>query len=311
MELLSKNFPKTEVEFDQMFATEESCKSYLYAHKWPDGFKCQACGHTHCWQSKRKLYICSKCEHQHSLTQGTVMENTQKPLRLWFKAIWLYTSRKSGVSAKSLQALLGISYNTAFNWLHKLRKASQREDRDKLSGRVEVDEFYYGGVLKGGKPGRGSENKTAVAVAIERETNGSIGRIRMKKVADCSSDSLKLFIAENVAENALVVTDGWSGYKNLDFETSYKHQVDNPDKDKSPLPGVHRSISLFKRLMLGTYQGRVEHAYLDQYLEEFTFRFNRRKSKFVGKKFMRMVAQVVASAYFTVNQLVDFFTGGI
>lgn len=309
MELIASNFPKTEVEFDKMFATEENCKSYLFAHKWPEGFKCQKCGHEHSWVSKRGLYICSKCEHQHSLTQGTVMENTQKPLRLWFKAIWHYTSRKSGISAKSLQGLLGISYNTAFNWLHKLRKASQRQDREKLSGRVEVDEFYYGGVHKGGKPGRGSENKTAVAVAIERGADGTIGRIRMKRISDCSAQSLKQFITDNVAPDTQIITDGWSGYKNLDFDTNFKHEVD--DKQASPLPGVHRSISLFKRLMLGTYQGRVEHAYLDQYLEEFTFRFNRRKSKYVGMKFMRMLVQVATAGYYSTNQIVTLFTGGV
>lgn len=311
MSRVSDNFPKTELEFDSMFGEEAQCRSYLYEHKWPSGFKCEICGHTEHWQSKRGHYICQKCQRQHSLTQGTVMANTQKPLKVWFKAIWYYTSRKSGVNAKNLQELLGISYQTAFDWLHKLRKASKREDREKLSGRVEVDEFYYGGHQKGGKPGRGSENKTAIAVAIERSEKGEIGRIRMEVLPDCSTTSLEGFIKENIELNTEVVTDGWTGYNTLNDKGEFNHQIEVVEKDQSPLPGVHRSISLFKRLMLGTYQGRVEHKYLNQYLEEFTFRFNRRKSKFVGKKFMRMVTQVALSAYFTVNQIVEIFTGNV
>lgn len=310
MPLLSEKFPKNELEFDTMFSDEAKCRSYLFAHKWPEGFKCEVCGHTKSWQSKRGHNICQSCERQHSLTQGTVMANTQKPLKLWFKAIWYYTSRKSGVNAKNLQELLGISYQTAFDWLHKLRKASKRDQRAMLSGRVEVDEFYYGGHQKGGKRGRGSENKTAIAVAIERSDDGEIGRIRMEVLSDCSTQSLEGFIKDNVELNTEIVTDGWSGYNTLNEKGEFKHDIEVVEKDESPLPGVHRSISLFKRLMLGTYQGRVEHKYLNQYLEEFTFRFNRRKSKYIGKKFMRMVTQVAASSYFTVQQIVEIFTGG-
>lgn len=311
MTLISENFPKNELEFDEMFSNEEQCKSYLFFHKWPSGFQCDSCGHTKSWLSKRGHYICRSCERQHSLTQGTVMSNTQKPLRVWFKAIWYYTSRKSGVNAKNLQELLGLSYQTAFDWLHKLRKASKREERSKLSGRVEVDEFYYGGHLKGGKRGRGSENKTAIAVAIERSEAGEIGRIRMEVLTDCSTISLERFIKDNIELNTEIVTDGWSGYNTLDEKGEFKHEIEVIEKDQSPLPGVHRSISLFKRLMLGTYQGRVEHKYLNQYLEEFTFRFNRRKSKYIGKKFMRMITQVAVSAYFSVQQIAEIFTGDI
>jgi hypothetical protein len=136
--------------------------------KWPDGFVCKKCGHKQYWLSSRNLYICTQCEHQHSLTAGTIMDSSKKPITYWFKAMWWFTTRKSGINAVNLKELLGFgSYGTAWTWLQKLRRCTIRHEREKLSGRVEVDEFFIGG-KRSGKRGRGAEGKTIVAIAVER-----------------------------------------------------------------------------------------------------------------------------------------------
>ena len=165
---ITEDFPKNEIEFDQRFSNPKACYQYLFKQKWPNGFICKKCGHRKYWLSSRKLYICTRCEHQHSLTASTIMDSSKKPITYWFKAMWWFTTRKSGINAVNLKELLGLgSYGTAWCWLQKLRCCTIRQDREKLSGRVEVDEFFIGG-QKSGKRGRGAEGKTIVAVAVER-----------------------------------------------------------------------------------------------------------------------------------------------
>jgi len=167
---LTEYFPNSEIEFDQRFSNTEACYEYLARIKWPDGYTCEKCGHKAYWLSSNNIYICKRCEHQISLTAGTIMHGTKKPITYWFKAMWWFTTRKSGVNAVNLQELLGLgSYHTAWSWLQKLRRCTVRKDREKLSGRVEVDEFFIGG-KKAGKRGRGAEGKTIALVAIERYT---------------------------------------------------------------------------------------------------------------------------------------------
>jgi hypothetical protein len=165
---IAEDFPKSEIEFDQRFSKPEACFDYLFKQKWPDGFVCKKCGHKQYWLSSRNLYICTQCEHQHSLTAGTIMDSSKKPITYWFKAMWWFTTRKSGINAVNLKELLGFgSYGTAWTWLQKLRRCTIRHEREKLSGRVEVDEFVIGG-KRSGKRGRGAEGKTIVAIAVER-----------------------------------------------------------------------------------------------------------------------------------------------
>ena len=166
--IITEDFPKSEIEFDLRFLNPSACYDYLFSLKWPNGFVCKKCKNESYWISKRQLYICTKCEHQHSLTAGTIMDSSKKPITYWFKAMWWFTTRKSGINAVNLKELLGFgSYATAWHWLHKLRRCTIRQDRSKLSGRVEVDEFFIGG-KKSGKRGRGADGKTIVAVAVER-----------------------------------------------------------------------------------------------------------------------------------------------
>lgn len=165
---VTEDFPRSEIEFDQRFSQPQACFDYLFHQIWPNGFVCKKCGHTRYWLSSRNLYICTQCEHQHSLTAGTIMDSSKKPITYWFKAMWWFTTRKSGINAVNLKELLGFgSYGTAWTWLQKLRRCTIRHEREKLSGRVEVDEFFIGG-QRSGKRGRGAEGKSIVAIAVER-----------------------------------------------------------------------------------------------------------------------------------------------
>ena len=165
---ITEDFPKPEVEFHARFSDPKACYEYLFQHKWPEGFVCKRCCNEQHWHSKRKLYICTQCQHQHSLTAGTIMDSSKSPITHWFKAMWWFTTRKSGINAVNLKELMGFgSYGTAWTWLQKLRRCTIRHEREKLSGRVEVDEIFIGG-KRSGKRGRGAENKTIVAVAVER-----------------------------------------------------------------------------------------------------------------------------------------------
>jgi transposase-like protein len=303
---ITEDFPKSEIEFDMRFLNPDACYEYLFSIKWPNGFVCSQCNNQSYWISKRQLYICTACEHQHSLTAGTIMDSSKKPITYWFKAMWWFTTRKSGVNAVNLKELLGFgSYRTAWHWLQKLRRCTIRKDREKLSGRVEVDEFVIGG-QKSGKRGRGAEGKTLVVAAVERcDEKQEIGRIRLQVILDYSAYSLETFITENIQPGSKVATDSWSSYSSA-TKDQYQHVSINQSKegkDNDSLYGVHLIISLVKRLINGTHQGRFEPKYLQNYLDEYVFRFNRRKSKFIGKKFMRIVEQVVESSKIKWDQI--------
>jgi len=294
--IMTDDFPKNQAEFGKRFNNEQACYNYLLSLRWPQGFVCQRCDHDRHWQSATGLFICTRCEHQHSVTAGTIMHGTRKPLVLWFKAMWWFTTRKSGVNAINLQDLLGLgSYNTAWLWLQKLRSCTVLKSREKLTGTVEADEFYLGG-HRSGKRGRGAEHKCAVAIAVERK-NPKLGRVRLQVIDDCSAGELVPFVQTNVASGSCITTDGWPGYSALQG-SGYAHRrmLQNKAENKeSVMPGVHLVISLIKRLVLGTFQGRFEKKYLQRYLDEYVFRFNRRTSKSVGKKFLRIVQQAVVT----------------
>ncbi len=299
-----EDFPKSEIEFEDRFNTERSCYEYLFQMKWPTGFSCRKCNHEAYWVSSKNIYICTGCEHQHSLTAGTIMHQTKKPLRFWFKAMWWFTTRKSGINAINLKDLLGFgSYGTAWHWLQKLRCCTIRKGREKLSGRIEIDEFFIGGE-KPGKRGRGASGKTIVIAAVEKERH-KLGRIRLEVIPDCSSDSILPFIDKYIEPGSKIISDGWKGYYPIDASRYNHHQVNSSKADdkSSVLPGVHLIASLVKRLIIGTFQGRFDPKYLQNYLDEYVFRFNRRKSRSIGKKFMRIIQQAVDSIKITYSDV--------
>ena len=243
------------------------------------------------------LLECAACGVQTSVTAGTIFQDTRTPLPVWFRAMWWVTTQKNGASALGLQRVLGLkSYETAWTWLHKLRRAMVRPGRDLLTGRIEVDEGYVGGPEEG-LPGRLNLEKTLVVVAAQEDGKG-IGRIRMRQIPDASSESLIPFVQDSVAPGSVVHTDGWLGYSPLS-SNGYCHEVTYLKRNRKAaselLPRVHLVISHLKRWQLGTHQGAVSHQHLDYYLDEFTFRFNRRRSKSRGKLFYRLAQQAVAT----------------
>lgn len=292
------------MEFERRFSTEESCRSYLEQLRWPEGFQCPRCAGKKRWPIRESLFQCASCNYQITVTAGTLFQDTRLPLTIWFRAMWWVTSQKDGASALGLKRVLGCSYKTAWMLLHKFRRAMVRPGRDRLSGNVEVDETYLGG-LEEGLRGRQIERKALIAIAAQFEEN-RIGRIRMKRILDASAESLQTFIQESVEPDSIVHTDGWTGYSGLNSK-GYRHKIIVlARKRKSPsdlLPHVHRIASLLKRWLMGTHQGAISNEHLNYYLDEYVFRFNRRTSKYRGKLFYRLVQQAVQTPPVTFSRI--------
>ncbi len=239
--------------------------------------------------------ICSGCRFGTTVTAGTIFQDSHQLLTTWFRAMWWITNQKTGLSGLGLQRLLGLgSYRTAWMMLHKLRSAMVRPGRDRLSGTVEVDESYVGGIEEGVR-GRQTEKKSIIVVAAQEDGMG-IGRIRMCQVDDASSASLHSFVNISVEPGSTIRTDDWTGYHGLETK-GYRHEVISIKRSGKQahelLPRVHKVISLFKRWLMGTHQGAISHEHLTSYLNEFVFRFNRRTSTHRGKLFLRLAQQSV------------------
>ena len=302
------DYPRTMQEFDKWFSTEKDCIDFLQRLRWPEGFQCPTCNGTKGWEMADGLIRCSRCKQKASVLAGTIFHGTRKPLRLWFQAIWYITSQKFGGNALGLKRVLGLgSYQTAWSWLHKMRRAMVRPGRDKLHGIVEVDETLVGGEDRGGKRGRGAERKSIVVIALEIHEPIGYGRVRMKRVSDFSSDSLIPFVRDAVQLGSEVRTDSWRGYSELG-SLGYIHKKKNLAATGDPahvlMPGVHRISSLLKRWLLGTHQGAVSGKHLDYYLDEYTFRFNRRTSNARGMLFYRLIQQAVATSPCSYKEIV-------
>jgi len=292
---LVEDYPRDLLELEARFSNEAACREYLAQLRWPNGFRCRHCGGGKAWSVRGVLLECAACGAQTSVTAGTIFQDTRTPLPVWFRAMWWITTQKNGASALGLQRVLGLkNYETAWTWLHKLRRAMVRPGRDLLDGRIEVDEGYVGGPEEG-LLGRLNLKKTLVVVAVQEDGLG-IGRIRMRQISDASAESLVPFIQDSVVPGSIVHTDGWLGYSPLK-SNGFRHDVTYLKGHKKTaselLPRVHLVISHLKRWLLGTHQGAVSHKHLDYYLDEFTFRFNRRRSKSRGKLFFRLAQQAV------------------
>jgi len=304
-----KEYPMTFDEFTKRFATDEQCRDYLFRLRFPEGFICPKCHNSKAWEIGKTLFECSACGHQTSVIAGTIFQDTRTPLKTWFTAIWWITTQKNGASAKGLQQVLGLKkYETAWVWLHKIRKAMVFPNRIKLKGVVEVDETYIGSEEKDNKRGRGTENKVLVAIAIElgSENERKLGRVRMSVIPDASGSSLKAFVTNNVDKGGTVITDGWAGYSFLMSE-GYQHTIYSKKKADSKdklLPHVHMIISLLKRWILGTHQGAVTKKHLQAYLDEYVFRFNRRKATQRGLLFYRLLECAMNVPPVTYDELV-------
>ena len=298
-----EDYPRTLASLESRYSQEGDCLDYLFALRWPDGFCCPNCTNGRAWRSSRGLWLCSGCRRQVSVLAGTVFQDTHLPMRTWFRAMWYITSQKNGVSALGLQRVLGLgSYRSAWLMLHKLRQAMVRPGRQKLSGVVEVDETYWGSAEFGGATGRKTLSKVLIVVAAEADGK-RIGRIRMALIEDFDRKTLHRFIQDNIELGSTVCTDGLNSYRELN---GYIHnrKVQNLRQGGEPLlPRVHLVISLLKRWLLGTLQGSASDKYLDDYLNEFVFRFNRRRSASRGKLFYRLAQQAINAEPATYSML--------
>jgi transposase-like protein len=289
---MADEYPRTVMELESWFATEEACRDYLFALRWPQGFVCPRCGARQAWVMSRCLWLCQECRAQVSVTAGTIFQDSHLPLRVWLRAIWHVASQKNGVSALGLQRVLGLgSYKTAWAMLQKLRRAMVRPGRERLHGVVEVDETYWG-APEPGLIGRLTEDKALIIVGAEVD-GGGIGRVRLRRIPDLSRASLHVFVQEAIEPGSTVRTDGLHTYEGLEgYMHEQRIQREQPEGEHLS-PRVHRVVSLLKRWLMGTHQGAVQHEHLDYYLDEFTFRFNRRTSASRGKLFYRLVQQAV------------------
>lgn len=287
------DYPRDLLAFRDQFHSEDACRDYLIQLRWPQGLTCPKCAGRHFWKMGRGVFCCQGCQRHVSITAGTLFADTHKPLRLWFEALWHVTNQKYGASALGMQRILGLgSYHTAWHWLHKLRRAMVRPGRDRLAGTVEVDETFIGGE-RPGKRGRGAAGKTLVVIAAQA-AGTKIGRIRLARVVSASGNHLEAAVSQAVEPGSLVRTDGWAGYNGLN-DLGYEHEVirSKPAVGENLLPLAHRVAALLKRWLLGTHQGAVQPEHLDYYLDEFTFRFNRRTSGSRGLLFYRLLDQAV------------------
>ena len=304
---MDKEYPDTIREFFQMFPYEKACLNYLIALRWPTGFICPACNQASTpWHESRNRLACPLCRHKITVTAGTIFEKTRTPLTTWLEAAWHVTTAKNGLSAKTLERTLGTSYHAAWMMLQRFRAAMVSSERTKLTGTVEVDETLLGGEEHDGKRGRGAD-KDLVAIAVEIKEGKGFGRTRMRHISDASGASLIPFIQDGVSTDATLVTDGWSGYSKV-TECGCNREIrnisDSGDFAHVLMPGVHRLASLLKRWILSTHQGSVSDMHLQAYLEEYTFRFNRRNSKSRGLVFKRPIEHSLSSKPITQADIV-------
>ena len=290
------DFPKSLPEFERRFPDEAACAEWLLERRWEHGFACPGCGHGDYWRLGRKVLTlqCKACRRETSVTAGTVMHRSHLPLKVWFTAAWLVATHRNGMSARQLWLQLGLgSYKSAWLLLRKLRAAMVAPGRSPLDGLVEVDETSLPFRTKDDPaepgPGRSHDGKLLIAGAVEIRGGGP-GRTRLAVIGDYSAASLGAFVAGNVADGSTVVSDGWSGYKKLkDVKHDPKIIGDTPAH--AVLPWVHRVFANAKRWAMGVYHGlRAEH--LQAYLDEFVFRFNRRRTPQAA--FARLLGLAVA-----------------
>src|SRR5690349_23556431 len=270
--------PRSLPEFQARFPDDATCARWLLEKRWPDGFRCPACGHDKAWELGRERLTlqCAACERQVSVTVGTVLHGSHLGLRTWFLAAWLMATHANGISARRLWKQLGLgSYKSAWLPVRKLRRAMVDPEREPLAGPVEVDETSLPFRAKGApaRPGRAHEGKLLVAGAVEIPGKGP-GRIRLAVIGDCSAAALGAFVAAAVAAGSTVVSDGWPGYKRLK-DVKHEPTVVRETPAHPVLPWVHRVFANAKRWALGVYHG-LRPAHLQAYLDEFVFRFDRR-----------------------------------
>lgn len=294
---LWRDFPKTATEFEARFATEEDCRAYWIEARWGGKPACARCHSTRVWTERDGfLFECADCGHQTSLTSGTLLEKTRKPFKMWFRAVFEISTRRTGISAKDLQRIMGFgSYKTAWSWLHKLRAAMVRSDSDPLGPFVQVDETLVGG--------KGSPHKELVLVAAETD-----GRVRLAHADNNDEGTIERFAEGQIAADAQVMSDGLASYNKRSLDKRPHEsvvQTKQERRESDALQGCHWTTSLLKRWLLGTHAGAVRAKHLQAYLDEFAFRHNRRKTIGVGRIAARVIERLVAREPLSMRKIID------
>lgn len=312
-ELVSgRDYPRDWNQFQDWFPDEGSCRGYLAGLRWPEGYLCPRCGVIdEPFRASGERLVCRHCRHQGTVTAGTIFDKTRTPLRTWLAAAWHISHQKGGVSALGLQRALGIgSYPTTWAILHRLRRAMVSLGREPLTGIVEVDETLIAApnpARRKRAPRLGFSGGTWVAIAVELHDPKGFGRVRLRRLAANNAAQVIQFVRDVAQPGATVHTDGSHNYLRL-ADLGYKHHrivhYGSSDPAHETMPGVHRVASLLKRWLLGTHQGAVRHEHLDRYLDEFTFRFNRRSSRSRGLVFYRLLEQAVSTSPETYAEIV-------
>jgi transposase-like protein len=295
------DYPGTWQAFEAWFPDDEACRAFLARVRWPQGFRCPRCEGEEAWTTARRLWVCRRCGRQTSVTAGTIFDRSHYPLRLWFSAMWFVCAQKNGVSALGLQRVLGFgSYETAWAWMHKLRRAMVRPDRELLGGEglaVELDQTFIGGRMQV-KRGPRYANKEDVVIAVERLHPRGLGRARLRHIEleDRVSEVFE-FTRDSIAPGTILYTDGDRSYRDITTRLQLYHEpivlYTTPNPAHQMLPAVHRVASLLKRWLAGTLHDGQSADHLAYYLDEFTFRFNRRTSRSRGLLWYRLLQQAV------------------
>lgn len=299
----SADYPRTFRDFIERFDSEGACLAYVEQIRWPNGFVCPHCGVIdEPWRMGDGLLRCKACRKRTSITSGTIFDKTRYPMRTWFHVIWHVCGQKNGVSALGLKRELGFgSYQTAWAWMHKLRRAMVRPDRDMIGGPgvvVEVDETFVGGLSTAKAKGRSPFGKAVVVIAVEAHEHGA-GRVRLARLPNTEKETLTDFVLANVKRGSIIHTDAYAGYNDIG-KLNYRHTITNMSDPETAdahvaMPHAHRVASLLKRWLLGTHQGGMSREQLDYYLDEYVFRFNRRASRSRGLLFYRLIEQGVVT----------------
>lgn len=268
-------------DFMKQYGTETQCTEALFQARWPAGFQCPDCGgRRYCLVKTRNLYQCSSCHHQTSLISGTLFAQTKLPLTVWFLAIYLLTQSKTGMSALALKRYIGVSYNTAWGLKQKIMQAmKERDDRQPLTGIIQLDDVYWGGEHRGGKRGRGSENKTPLVAAVSLDEDHHPIAMNLNVVQGFRTAEIKRWAGKHLEPGSLVYSDGLACFSAVLDHGCHHYTIvtgGGPNSvTKEEFAWVNTMIGNVKRSINGTYHA-VNPKHLPRYLAEFCYRFNRR-----------------------------------
>lgn len=275
--------PANALEFDRMYATEGACRGALLRARWPEGFRCPACGHDRAYElrSRKASVECADCGKHLSLTAGTMFHGSKLPLTTLFRIVYMIVAEKSGTNGMAISRQTGVSHPTALLWIRKVRSIMAKRPRERLRGTVEVDESILGASAK--QQGRKlAGNQAWIVLLVEDKGKEGMGRVRLETVPNTSEEVLGAVIAQHVEEGSVLRSDAWQGYVAVG-RNGYEHDPRNVKESGGPahesLPLVHLVASLLKRHVLGMVHGSWTHRWLPWLLADFEFRINRRRSK--------------------------------